>query len=218
MLSSTVAAQKPISIDIVHKREKYYRTKTCYDIIEWEEVALTNQKIQHKVNAVIRKAVLSYKEKDASLLCDKEIDYSAIRRFKVVYAQKGVISYHLESDIYYKGILHNFHSFNTLNFNVETGEQIALDSIIDYAEYSNLYNLVITKIAGETAIDGVDSFYLKGELEHQNFLVTDGGIKLLYLLRSYPMEVTLTFKELTPYANKNGLLRRLADTKTRIKM
>jgi len=217
LLSSTVAAQKPHSIGIAHKRKKYYLTKTCYDIIEWEEVALTNQKIQNKVNSVIRKAVRLYKE-DASLLCDKELNYSAVRTFKVVYAQKGLVSYHLESDIYYKGILHDFHSFNTLNFNAETGEQIILDSVIDHAQLSNLYNLVIAKIAGETELDGLDSLDVKGQLEHQNFLITNGGIKILYLFQSYPMDVTLTFEELKSYANKNGLLQRLADARIGIKM
>ena len=213
LLSSTVAAQKRHSIGIAHKHEKYYLTKTCYDILEWEEVALTNKKIQNKVNSIIRKAVRSYKE-DYSLRCDKELNYSVLRTFKVVYANNGIISYHLESNIYYKGILHDFHSFNSLNFNAETGQQITLDSLIEPAQLSNLYNLVIANIALENKIDGLDSNDVEAQFEHQNFLVTNEGIKMLYLIRSYPMEVTLTFQELRSYVNKNSRLGRLTDMRT----
>lgn len=206
----TVFGQAEKNIAIVHKQEKYYLTKTCYDIISWDEVVLKDRLISNKINPVIRKAVNSYKltKSDAPLLCDKSRKFSRITKFEVVFAKYDLLSYSLYSDTYYTGILHDFHEFSTLNFNLVTGKQITFNDLIDSTQLSNVDSLIIRKLTLERSYNGVDSSELKTQLENKQFNLEDTGIEILYWYGYYPMGMLLTHEELKPFVNKKGPLKK----------
>ena len=177
-------------------------TKTCFDIITWEEIVLKNRKISDKINFAIRNSVKSYKlsKSDSDLVCGKETDYSRRTKFKVLYAKNNIVSYYLESDTYYKGILHDLHQLNTLNFDATTGESISFYNLINPTKISNIDSMILRKINFEKGSNRVDS----SELENKEFTVQDNGITIFYWYENYPMKVTLTYKELKPFIAKSG--------------
>ena len=209
LFSKIVYGQMESNIAIVHKQQKYYLTKTCYDIIKWDEVIIKNQKVCDKINSIIRNNVNSYKlpKSYASLVCYKTNDFSQMATFKVVYTKHNLLSYFLHSDIYYKGILHDLHQFNTLNFNLKTGEQVSFNDLFDSTKLSNVDSLIMRKITSERRFDGADSIDLKHNLEDKKFNIKDDGIEILYWYGSYPIDLFLTFNELKPFVNRKALLK-----------
>jgi hypothetical protein len=211
LICTSASGQAGKDVGIIHKHEKYYLTKSCYDVIKWDEVVLKNKAVTDRINAVIRKSVRSYKltKGDASLRCDKSMNFSRTTEFKVVYQKNNLISYYLSSDTYYKGVLHDFHRVNTLNFDSRTGRQIGFNDLIDTANLASVDSLIIKKISLERTLDGLDSSELISQLQDKSFNIRDNGIRILYWDRSYPMDILITYKELKPF----GLLRKFDASK-----
>lgn len=196
-----------------HQQERYYLSKTCYDIITWDEVTVKNKVTSNRINSTILRAVKFYKigKEDSFLLCDRKMGYAHHTNFKVVYAKKNLISYYLSTGTYYKGILHEFHQFRTLNFNAITGEQLHFIDIIDTTQISNLNAFIINKVARErinNSYEAVDSLALKVQVGNQEFNITNKGIELFYWYNDYPIDVLLSNEEVKPFINRHSFFNR----------
>jgi hypothetical protein len=203
------------------RQEKYYLTKTCYDILRWDEIVLKNKRVQDRINSSIRTAVKHYRltKDDAQVRCSGEMDYEP--EFNAVYTKKGVLSYELTAYTYFKGAPHGGREFQNLNFDIASGRQIDFPELFDSSRISALDTIIIQKLKATLRI--TEDIYLdhyKEQLPSPFFEFGDQGINLNFIGENYATSVvgfTLTWKELEPFVKKKGLTRafysRTADNK-----
>lgn len=213
----TASAQTVDTIGIKHKKEKYYLTKTCYDFLYWDEAILRDKSMESKINSVIRGAVNRFKLKnnsdDAESRCHQQMDYEST--FKIVYAKHNLISYVLTAHTYFKGAVHGYREFRTINFNTNTGEQINFHDFIDSSKINPVNTIIRQKFRNQYGVED-DTYFdaWKASMEEQlnslYFELCDNGIIIQFIGTNYAssvLDVFLTYEELDPYVNKQGLLK-----------
>lgn len=201
--------QSPVKVIIKNRAEKYYLSKTCYDILRWDEIVLNDKTVENKINKALRTAVLSYKlgKGDAAARCRGEMDYEP--EFIIRYADKGVLSYELTSYTYFKGAAHGGRQFENLNFDLASGRQIHFRELFDSSHIPALETLMIQRL--KARLDLKDDLYLqayKEQLADPFFDVNDDGINLNFIGENYATSVVgfgLSWKEIEAWVNKKSL-------------
>jgi hypothetical protein len=191
------------------REEKYYLSKTCYDIIRWNEVVLSNKTAESNINKAIGTAVRKYKldKGDAAARCRGEMDYEP--EFIIRYADKGVLSYELTSYTYFKGAAHGGRQFENMNFDLASGRQIHFRELFDSSHIPELETLMVQRL--KARLDIKDDLYLqhyKEQLPNPFFDVNDEGINLNFIGENYATSVVgfgLSWKEIEAWVNKKSV-------------
>lgn len=213
LLLSAISAfgQTPGSALIKKKQEKYYLTKTCYDLLQWDEVVLKNRNTENSINAVIRTAVKRYKlrKDDAQARCSGQMDYEP--KFRVAYAKNGVLSYELTAYTYFKGGAHGGRQFENLNFDMAGARQISFRDLFDSSYIPSLDSIITQKLNVTLRIkDDILPEHYREQLSNPFFEFNDAGIDLNFIGDTYWTSVVgfmLTWQELRPYVKKTGPAR-----------
>jgi hypothetical protein len=206
-LSSSSYGQERKHGSIIIRKEKYYLAKGCRDILKWEEVITNNKSVTDKINNVLRKKVKQFKfnKEDRMLVCDTENNFGRIIDFKVVYLNNNVLSYHLLTQTYYKGVVHDFFEFAALNFSTTTGRQLHFKDIFDSAKFDKLESVLNKRMNDEVSANEC--------LVNEAYNVKDDGIEFLFWRGTFPNTVTISYKELLPFLNPKGPLMKIYSKK-----
>lgn len=201
--------EKADTIRIKHKQEKYYLTKTCYYILEWDEVILKSNSSANKINSEIRKRVSSFKlsDDDIKLFCQKEMDYTI--KFEMLYLKNNIISIGLSRSVYIKDTPHPWTEFETMNFDSETGMEINFRTLFDNTKISSIDSLILKKATQEREFSGMDLMDLKQSIDSKKFNFANNGINIIFIYQNYPLDVLLTYEELRPFVLKEGPLKKI---------
>jgi len=201
-----------VTIHIKHKNEKYYLTKTCYDFLEWDAIILKNKAIENKINSAIRKRVNSYqlRGENAHLFCKKEMEYTF--KFEIIYLNNSIASLALSKSVYLKDTPHPWTEFQTMNFSLETGNELTFSSLFDSSKISSIDSMILYKATKERLFDAMDSLELKQSILSDKFNINDEGIKIIYTYQNYPTDVLLTYKDLQPFILWQGPLKTMGQT------
>ena len=189
--------------------EKYYLSKTCYDLLRWDEIVLNDKTAENKINKALRAAVMTYKldKGDAAPRCRGEMDYEP--EFIIRYADKGVLSYELTSYTYFKGAAHGGRQFENMNFDLASGRQIHFRELFDSSHFSDLDTLMIQRLKARLNLK--DEVYLqpyKEQFADPFFELNDDGINLNFIGESYANSVVgfgLNWKEIEAWVNKKSV-------------
>jgi hypothetical protein len=212
----TACGQAKRGISIRHKKEKYYLTKTCHDFLAWEEVRIRDKAINEAINGAIREAVRAYKlpPDAAASRCGETMEYST--EFKVSYAKHGLISYYLSAFTYFKGSPHGYREFSTLNFDAATGKQIRFHDFIDSGSVAAVDTLIMRRLEERLRDFTSDMDSWRQQLPALAFTIKDQGIDVLFRSNIYVLsiiEIPLSYEELRPFINKEGLLAAVYESK-----
>lgn len=195
------------TIAIVHKQEKYFFSKVCSFSLSWDEVVISNKVSNDKINASIRTAVNSTKltKEDSTLFCDSLMFFN--QEFKVIYTKNNIVSCFQNHDIaigpgYADGC--GYRDFKTFNYSAATGEQINFYDLIDTNKIHSLDSFIYIK-CGQLPKFHRKDFILNKNLD---FYFGNNGLTIVF---SYPnhnyAKIEMNFKELKPFADRNGLLK-----------
>lgn len=189
--------------------EKYFLSKTCYDLLRWDEIVLPNKTVQNKINNVLHTAVMTYKlgQGDAAVRCRGEMDYEP--EFIIRYADKGVLSYELTAYTYFKGAAHGGRQFESINFDLSNGRQIQFRELFDSSYFSDLDTLMRQRLKARLNLK--DDIYLQAfteQLADPFFDINEEGINLNFIGETYVTSVIgfgLSWKEIEKWVNKKSV-------------
>jgi len=203
LTAGTILGQTADTIPVIHKSEKYYLSKTCYDILYWDEVTHKDKVIEKVINQTIKNAAYSYKlsKDNAEDRCHNQMEYE--QECKIVYAKHDLVSCNCSAYTYYKGAPHGWRDFQTLNFDAKSGKQISFHSLIDSTKIEAIDSLIILKFKKESNYQEE----WKDQLPGIAFTINDKGISIIFNSTFGPTDLDLTFEELKPFINKSGLLK-----------
>ncbi|HLP52420.1 MAG TPA: hypothetical protein VK154_16140, partial [Chitinophagales bacterium] len=111
---------------------------------------------------------------------------------------------------YEKGAAHGWTEFNTLNYNALTGQQINFRQFITPDRLSSLEDLLMHKLTERFRDFDFDRQHYLRQLKDLQFSLSDEGIEVLFAGDTYAtaiMDILITYAELEPFANKQGLLK-----------
>lgn len=212
--SVSVSGQTRDTIQLIKQQEKYYLTKTCYDILSWYEVRIPDRQVEKKINSIIKGIVASYKinSTETDLVADRckgLMEYEV--ECKSVYAKNGLISYVFTSFTYFKDAAHGHREWKTKNFNANTGDIINFWEMVDKEKREGLEVFLYQRL--KTRLQITDYYVLeswKSQTNDLNFEISDKGIIIDYIGENYAtsvIDVFVSYEELKPFVNMQGVLK-----------
>lgn len=214
VLSVSIFGQTADEIHLVKKQKKYYLTKTCYDILSWEEIRLADKKVEEKINSILKGIVESYKldSAETDLVADRckgRMEYDV--ECKSVYSKNGLISYTFSAYIYFEGAAHGHREWETKNIDAKTGDVLNFWEIVDNQQRERIEAFLYQRL--KIRLQTTDDFLLerwKSQTNDLNFEISDKGITINYIGDNYAtsvIDIFVSYEELRPFINIQGHLK-----------
>ncbi len=209
--ASILCAQFFESVHVIHRSQKYWLTKTCYDFVVWEEIRIRNKKVEQIVNKELQNLGASLQLRESlEERCKKEVEYSP--ECKIVYSKNGLLTTTATYYLYFKGAPHGERYWEVVNFDLLTGRKINFEEFISKDRKFEFDQLLIKKLQERLSVEDIG--YLQHYVSQFNnpfFRFTDKGIDIDFIGPNYAssiIDVSLGFEELRGFLNKGTVLER----------
>jgi hypothetical protein len=216
--------------DIIFEKFIYEYTlpgpKESNNRIEFEKLILKleNKQIENLINTQINSSDIKTSINEllemlngyeTSFLKEELYDHFLIENLNCKYNKNSIFAIERYSDFQTGGNMSGSNS--SINFNIENGNIIKINDIINTAKSNELIKIISKKIKLENPEFNPKSLSKDNKLKlTENYLFTDNGLLFNYSSweifeydRGPNTEILLTFKELKPFVKKGSILEKL---------